>query len=55
MEICNMITWMVDGYIHDRQRAGLPLDIEEMMGNFYRWERWFREIAYKEEYQEQDC
>ncbi|WP_294150159.1 TetR/AcrR family transcriptional regulator [uncultured Clostridium sp.] len=55
VEICNMITWMVDGYIHDRQRAGLPLDIEEMMENFYRWERRFREIAYKEEYQGQNC
>lgn len=50
-EIMKMLTWMADGYMHDRQRANLPVDMNDMMKEFKLWTAMFLKVSYKEEYQ----
>jgi len=50
-EIFQALTWMTDGYIHERQNTGQPIDIGEIMEKFKLWSNWFRKISYKGEYQ----
>lgn len=50
-EIYDMLVWMTEGFIHEKQRTGKSVDIGEIMDKFYLWERRLRQIAYKEEYQ----
>ncbi len=50
-EIFQMLTWLADGYMHDFQRAGIPLDLDAMMVQYHRWIRMLKIIAYKEAYQ----
>jgi hypothetical protein len=45
-----MLTWMMDGYLHERQRAGLPLALDEMMEKFRLWSSLLRTLSYKEAY-----
>lgn len=51
-EIYDMLTWMIDGYIHSRQLMGKPLVMAELMDVFYRWEKRMKQIAYREEFLE---
>jgi TetR/AcrR family transcriptional regulator len=50
-DIINMLTWTTDGYMHDRQRASLPITVDDLMYKFRQWSAMLKKIAYKEEYQ----
>lgn len=50
-EIFQMLAWLADGYMHDYQRAGIPLDLDAMMTQYHRWVALLKIIAYKEAYQ----
>lgn len=49
--LLHMLTWMTEGYLHEKQRLGGRFELEEMMADFKKWSDMFRKIAYKEEYQ----
>ena len=49
-QLLQMLTWMTDGYLREKQRAGQPILIEEVMRDYRSWETMFRKIAYKEEF-----
>lgn len=49
--LLHMLTWMTEGYLHEKQRLGGRFELEEMMDDFKKWSDMFRKIAYKEEYQ----
>lgn len=51
-EIYDMLVWMTEGYIHEKQRTGKTLELSEIMEKFYLWERRLKKTAYREEYQE---
>lgn len=51
MYVFQMLTWMSEGFLYERQSLQLPLDIDEMMEHFYRWEALFKRIIYKEDFQ----
>lgn len=44
------LTWMTEGYLLEKQRAGLPIEPDAIMQDFARWADMFRQIAYREEY-----
>ena len=46
-----MLQWMMDGYLHGKMSLKEPLDLNEMMETFHKWEVYFKKMAYKEEYQ----
>jgi AcrR family transcriptional regulator len=48
LEIQQMLTWMMEGYIYERQRNGLRIDLEDMMEKFAHWSVYFKRISYKE-------
>lgn len=50
-QIYNMLTWMSVGYLFEKQRLGVAIDIDEMMIEFNSWKNMFIKIAYKEEFQ----
>lgn len=49
-EIYQMLTWMMEGYLLEKQRYGLPLDIDDMIDEFEKWKQMFKKICYREEY-----
>lgn len=53
-EILQMLTWMIDGYLHEKQRAqGGTTNDEDMallMDKYQRWAEMLKQISYKEEY-----
>jgi TetR/AcrR family transcriptional regulator len=49
-EIYHMLIWMVEGYIHERQRNGLNIGLEDIIEKFRHWSAYFKRISYKEEY-----
>lgn len=49
-EILQMLTWTADGYLHDRQRAGKPIELDDLMEKYKTWSEIYKKIAYKEEY-----
>lgn len=49
-KIYEMMTWMSEGYLLEKQRRKQPLRVEEMMNEFSLWEEAFKKMAYKEEY-----
>lgn len=50
VEILHMLTWIAEGYLHERQRFGTPLDYEDLKNNYSHWTKIFQQISYKEEY-----
>ena len=54
-EVFRMMTWMTDGFLHERQRAGQKIDLAEVMEQFRRWSVYFKRMAYKDEFQEPDA
>lgn len=48
--ILQMLTWMADGYLHERQRTGEPPDLDEMMEKFHAWTVILKKATYKEAY-----
>lgn len=51
VEVLKMLTWMTDGYLHDKRAGHEGITLETMMRDFRVWSRMFRAMAYKEEYQ----
>lgn len=49
-ELIQMLTWLTDGYMHEKMMAGQNLDFNEMMTDFRKWMKMFKKISYKEEY-----
>lgn len=49
--LLHMLTWMSEGYLHEKQRLGGGFDLDEILSDFRKWSGMFRKIAYKEEYQ----
>lgn len=49
VEIMEMLVWMTDGYMHDKQRSGV-LDLDQLHRDYKRWSAIFKRIMYKEEY-----
>lgn len=43
-----MLTWMTDGYMHEARQKGIQVDAGELMEEFRRWSRMFREMAYRD-------
>lgn len=50
-KVVQMLTWMAEGYLHEKQRAKEPIKIEDMMKEYDIWTDMFRRLIYKEEYQ----
>ncbi|NLY09038.1 MAG: TetR/AcrR family transcriptional regulator [Tissierellia bacterium] len=50
VEILQMLTWLIDGYIHEKRRIKSSIDLEDLMEKYNRWSILFKEISYKEEY-----
>lgn len=50
MYVFQMLTWMTDGYLHEKQRLGQPIQAAEIMSDFHVWAEHFKKMAYKEEY-----
>ncbi len=50
MDVIQMLFWIADGYMHERQRNGQKIELEEFMEKFRFWEDIFKKISYKEEY-----
>lgn len=50
-EILHMLTWMMDGYIHEQQRMGVKIAISDTMAKFRQWATMFKKLSYREEYQ----
>lgn len=50
MRVYQMLMWMMEGYLYDLRLMQKPLNVEEMMEEFYKWEAMFKQLAYKEEY-----
>ena len=55
MEIYEMLVWMTEGYLHDKRKSNASISIKEIMEKFYVWEKWLKQIAYKEEYQKTEA
>lgn len=48
--VFKMLTWMSEGYLFEKQNAGYPLQVDEIMAEFQRWETIMKPMVYKEEY-----
>lgn len=51
LQIFNMLLWMTDGYLHIRDMAGLPVDLDDIDRKFNLWCQMLKKVSYKEEYQ----
>lgn len=49
-EILRMLSWLGDGYLHENQRLGQKMNIEESMRQYRKWTAIIREATYREEY-----
>ena len=49
-EICKMLIWMADGYLHEARMLGQQPDMDVMMAEFTKLMEMFRKFVYKEEY-----
>lgn len=49
-EILQMITWMSEGYVQDKRRAGAAICMNEYMSLYRRWCVLLKQIAYKDEF-----
>lgn len=49
-DVINMLVYMAEGYLIQRGRMNLPIEIEPFMLEYEKWLSMFRKIAYREEY-----
>ncbi len=49
-EICKMLIWMADGYLHEIRMLNQDPDMDALMTEFTKWMDMFRKFVYKEEY-----
>lgn len=54
-EIYQMLAWMTEGCVYERQRAGKAIELGEIMAQYACWSAYFRRMAYKEEFWEQSA
>ena len=47
-DILNMVLWLTDGYMHQRQSKGQPVELEPLMREYDKWQTLLRRVAYKE-------
>ncbi len=50
MEILQMILWLSEGYLLDKQRLDQPITLEELLINAQKWQAMFKSVSYKEEF-----
>ena len=50
IEILQMLVWLGDGYLHEKQRIGAHVELSELMEKNYLWMDMFKKISYKEEF-----
>lgn len=51
IELYKMLTWMSEGYLFEKVSLQQPIQMDEMMNEFYHWEDFFKRHVYKEDYQ----
>lgn len=49
-KIYQMLMWMAEGYLIEKERSGIPVDINDIMIDFEEWKEMFKKMCYKEEY-----
>ena len=49
--ICQMMIWMMQGYLYELQLSRREIDIEVLMAEFREWSTMFKRFTYKDEYQ----
>ena len=52
-EVLQMLTWMTDGYLHEKRRMKATMSPEDMIVLMEKYEKWasmLKEISYKEEF-----
>ena len=49
-DIFQMLTWLTEGYLYERQRAGLGVELDDVMEKFRNWSECLKKVSYKEEY-----
>ncbi|MBS5114002.1 MAG: TetR/AcrR family transcriptional regulator [Coprobacillus cateniformis] len=50
-DIYQMLVWMTEGYLLDKMKTGMPIEMEMMMEEFEKWKKMFKKMCYREEYQ----
>lgn len=48
--IYQMLVWMTDGYLHEKQSVNQKIVLHEVMEDYDKWKHLFRRMVYKEEY-----
>ena len=49
-DVIQMLTWMADGFLHEKQRTETSFDLDELMKKYDAWADMFKKMSYKEEY-----
>ncbi len=49
-DIYQMLTWLADGYMHEKQKSGIPISIDDIMGKYGAWSSILKRSSYKEEF-----
>ncbi|UOO38578.1 TetR/AcrR family transcriptional regulator [Oscillospiraceae bacterium CM] len=49
-DIFQMLTWLIDGYLHEKQDAGLPVELGDVMDKYRLWSSLLKKVSYKEEF-----
>ncbi|MGI6070869.1 MAG: TetR/AcrR family transcriptional regulator [Blautia sp.] len=49
-EVINMLTWLADGYMHQKRMRNEMIDMEVMMNEYRKWIDMLRRVTYKEKY-----
>ncbi len=48
-DIQQMLIWTADGYMHEKQRLGLSVKLDDIMEKYHLWSSMLRKLSYKEE------
>ena len=46
-EVIQLLIWAAEGYMHDRERAGVKISIDDLMDKFRIWTDLFKKAFYK--------
>ena len=49
-QLLQMLMWMTEGYLQEKQRLGTPVSATEIMQDISTWAAMFKQMTYKEEY-----
>jgi AcrR family transcriptional regulator len=53
-DILHMLTWLTDGYIHEKQRDTSPLGMSDLMKEYRTWTAILKKASYKEDSDERN-